>query len=121
MARRLPKDAAWTEVVLEVEDRWCGQCGRRLHVGAHRRRRVFTFDGPQVLICKLAHCPDRACRNHGHMISPEREALLTMPRWMTVGTISVGWVIGVSLGICPCRNFGLSCWTATTSSCRKTR
>ena len=92
MARRLPKDAAWTEVVLEVEDRWCGQCGRRLHVCAHRRRRVFTFDGPQVLICKLAHCPDRACRNHGHMISPEGEALLTMPRWM------IGWDVFCWLG-----------------------
>jgi hypothetical protein len=92
MARRLPKDAAWTEVVLEVEDRWCGKCGRRLHVCAHRHRRVFTFDGPQVLICKLAHCPDRACANHGHMISPEGEAILTMPRWM------IGWDVFCWLG-----------------------
>jgi hypothetical protein len=92
MARRLPKDLAWAEVVLEVENRWCGKCGRRLHVCAHRHRRVFTFDGPQVLICKLAHCPDRACANHGHMISPEREAVLTMPRWM------IGWDVFCWLG-----------------------
>jgi hypothetical protein len=92
MARCLPQDAAWTEVVLEVEDRWCGTCGRRLHVCAHRRRRVFTFDGPRVLICKLAHCPDRACPNHGHMISPEGEAILTMPRWM------IGWDVFCWLG-----------------------
>jgi hypothetical protein len=92
MARRLPMDVAWAEVVLEVERRWCGQCGRRLHVCAHRHRRVLTFDGPQVLICKLAHCPDRACPNHGRMISPEREAILTMPRWM------IGWDVFCWLG-----------------------
>jgi hypothetical protein len=92
MARRLSKDLAWTEVVLEVEDRWCGKCGRRLHVCAHRRRRLFTFDGPQILICKLAHCPDRACSNHNHMISPEREATLAMPRWM------IGWDVFCWLG-----------------------
>jgi hypothetical protein len=92
MARRLPKDVAWAEVVLEVENRWCGKCGRRLHVCAHRRRRVFTFDGPQVLICKLAHCPDRRCPNHGHTISPEGEAILTMPRWM------IGWDVFCWLG-----------------------
>lgn len=92
MARRLPKDVAWAEVVLEVEARWCGKCGRRLHVCAHRRRRVFTFDGPRLLTCKLAHCPDRACPNHGHMLSPEREAILTMPRWM------IGWDVFCWLG-----------------------
>jgi hypothetical protein len=82
MARRLPKDVAWTEVVLDVEDRRCGKCGLRLHVCAHRRRRVFTFDGPRILTCRLAHCPDRTCVNHSRMINPEREATLAMPRWM---------------------------------------
>jgi hypothetical protein len=92
MARRLPKDVAWAELVLEVEDRCCGKCGRRLHVCAHRRRRVFTFKGPQVLICKLAQCPDAACANHGHMVSPESESLLAMPRWM------IGWDVFCWLG-----------------------
>jgi hypothetical protein len=92
MARRWPKDAAWVEVVLEVDDRWCGKCGRRLYVCAHRRHRIFTFEGPRVLICKLAHCPDRACPNHGQMISPEREAVLTTPRWM------IGWDVFCWLG-----------------------
>jgi len=92
MARRLPKDVAWAEVVVQVDDRWCGKCGRRLHVCAHRRRRVFTFDGPQVLICKLVHCPDCACPNHDHMVCPEREAILAMPRWM------IGWDVFCWLG-----------------------
>jgi hypothetical protein len=88
----LPRDAAWVEVVLEVEDRTCGECGRRLHVCAHRRRRIFTFGGPRVLVCKLAQCPDRACPNHGRMISPEGETILAMPRWM------IGWDVFCWLG-----------------------
>ena len=46
MARRLPKDLAWTNVVLEIEDPSCSVCGRRMHVKKLRRRRVFTLDGP---------------------------------------------------------------------------
>ena len=40
MARRLPKDVDWTEVTLEVEDRWCGKCGRRMHICSFRRHRI---------------------------------------------------------------------------------
>jgi len=92
MARRVRKDVVWTEVVLDVENRWCGKCGLRLHVCAHRRRRVLTFDGPRILTCRLAHCPDRTCVNHGRMINPEREATLAMPRWM------IGWDVFCWLG-----------------------
>ncbi len=53
MARRWPKDLAWSEVVLEVENSQCGECGRQMHVRAHRRRRIFSLDGPLRLICKL--------------------------------------------------------------------
>ena len=53
MARHLPQDVAWTETVLEVENRWCGKCGRRLFVCAHRRRRLLTLNGPRILICKF--------------------------------------------------------------------
>ena len=92
MARRLPKDVAWTEVVLDVEDPWCGQCGRRMHVCAFRRHRIFSFEGPRLLVCKLVHCPDPACPHHLHMISPEGEMTLTMPRWM------IGWDVFCWLG-----------------------
>jgi hypothetical protein len=91
MARRLSKDVAWAEVVLEVEDRWCGQCGRRLHAYGHRRRRIFTLEGPRTLLCKLAHCPDRACVNHRHVVNPERELTLAMPRWL-IGWDVVSWL-----------------------------
>jgi hypothetical protein len=40
MARRLPKDLAWTEVVLRHEGLLCSVCGKRMHVKERRRRRV---------------------------------------------------------------------------------
>jgi hypothetical protein len=92
MARRLPKDVHWTEVFLEVEDPWCGKCGRRMHVCCFRRHRIFTFEGPQVLVCKLVHCPDQVCPNHECTFSPERELALTMPRWL------IGWDVFCWLG-----------------------
>ena len=45
MARRLSKDLAWTEVVLEVENPWCGECGCRMHVRSNRHRHIFSFRG----------------------------------------------------------------------------
>jgi hypothetical protein len=92
MARRLPQDVVWTEVFLEVEDPWCGKCGRRMHVCSFRRHRIFTFAGPLVLICKLMHCPNQTCPHHECTFSPERELALTMPRWL------IGWDVFCWLG-----------------------
>ena len=91
MARRLPKDVDWAEVFLEVDDPWCGKCGRRMHVCSFRRHRIFTFAGPQVLVCKLVHCPNQACPNHESTLSPESELTLTMPRWL-IGWDVFGWL-----------------------------
>lgn len=92
MARRLPKDVDWAEVFLEVDDPWCGKCGRRMHVCSFRRHRIFTFAGPQVLVCKLVHCPNQTCPNHEFTLSPESEWTLTMPRWL------IGWDVFCWLG-----------------------
>ncbi len=92
MARRWPKDLAWIEVVLEVENPWCGECGRRMHVRAHGHHRILTFEGPVHLICKLMQCVDSACPNHRRTFGPEQALTWTMPRWM------IGWDIFCWLG-----------------------
>src|ERR1022692_1063374 len=92
MARRWPKDLVWTEMVLEVENPWCGECGHRMHVAAHRQHRIYTLEGPRHLVCKLVHCPDPACPNHYRRFSPEQELTLTMPRWL------IGWDVFCWLG-----------------------
>ena len=92
MARRWPKDLAWSELVLEVENSQCGECGRQMHVRAHRHRRIFGLEGPLHLICKLMQCADSACPNHHRTFSPERESTLSMPRWL------IGWDVFCWLG-----------------------
>ena len=85
MARRWPKDLVWTEVVLEVENPWCGECGRRMHVRDHRQHRIYSLEGPLHLVCKLTQCTALTCPNHHRTFGPERERNLTMPRWL------IGW------------------------------
>jgi hypothetical protein len=92
MARRWPTDLAWTEVVLEVENSKCDQCGRRMHVRKHRQHRIFSLEGPLHLICKLMQCMDPTCPNHHQTFGPEREWALTMPYWL------IGWDVFCWLG-----------------------
>jgi hypothetical protein len=92
MARRLPKDVAWANVVLEIDDPSCSECGRRMHVKTHRRRRVYTLDGPVCYVSKLMHCPHAVCPNHHRRFSPEQEPTLALPRWL------IGWDVFCWLG-----------------------
>jgi hypothetical protein len=92
MARRWPTDLAWVRVFLEVEDPWCDRCGRKMHVCDHRHHRIYTLAGPRHLVCKLVHCPSRDCPNVHRTFGPERESILTMPRWV------IGWDVFCWLG-----------------------
>ncbi len=92
MARRLRKDAAWTEVVLEVEDVLCSLCGERMHVKKNRRRCVYTLEKPVCYVLKVVHCPNRRCPNHRRTFGPETELTLAMPWW------SIGWDVFCWLG-----------------------
>jgi hypothetical protein len=91
MARRWPKDLAWTEVLLEVENPWCGECGRRMHVRDHRHHRIYSLEGPLHLVCKLMQCTDTLCPNRHRTFGPERELTLTMPWWL-IGWDVFGWL-----------------------------
>lgn len=92
MARRSAKGPAFTDILLEVDNLFCCQCGRRMQVRKHRHRRIYGLEGPLHLICKLVQCVDAACPNHHRTFSPEREWTLTMPRWL------IGWDVFCWLG-----------------------
>ena len=77
-----PKETVFEELVLNVEDRFCPVCSRRMSICDHRHHRVFTFDGPLHLICKLVHCPDKSCPAHRQTFSPEAEMGIVMPWWV---------------------------------------
>ena len=92
MARRWPKDSAFTRLFLEVADSSCSACGHRMHVCDHRHHRIDTCAGPLHLVCKLVRCLEESCPNHHRTFSPEGELTLTMPRW------TIGWDVFFWLG-----------------------
>jgi hypothetical protein len=92
MARRSLQEATVARIVLEAEVTGCSECGRRMHVRNHRRRRIYRLSGPGLLECKLVQCPNSACPSHHRTFSPERELTLAMPRWL------IGWDVFCWLG-----------------------
>ena len=92
MARRSPREAAIARTVFESEVTACSECGRRMHVRNHRRRRIYRLSGPVLLDCKLVQCPNSACPNHHRTFSPAQELAVAMPRWL------IGWDVFCWLG-----------------------
>jgi hypothetical protein len=92
MAYRWPADTDFSLWELDVLDRNCPACGRMMHICDHRYRRVHTLDGPVQLICKLNHCPDRACPGHARTKSPELEITLALPQ------MAIGWDVFCWIG-----------------------
>ena len=92
MPYRWPEDTQFTRIALAVEEPWCRTCGGALTICDHRHHRVFTLTGPLHLVCKLAHCPTRACPAHPQTLSPEAETAVAMPWWV------LGWDVVCWLG-----------------------
>ena len=92
MRRHWSQDLVFSRLVLEVEQETCTLCGRALNICDHRPHRIFTLQGPLELVCKLAHCPDRACAAQHTTLSPHAELLITLPGWF------LGWDVFCWLG-----------------------
>lgn len=80
MPHRWMEGTEFVRLLLDVEDRACPQCGRKMHVCDHRRHRIFTLEGPRQVVCRLVKCPDRSCPGHHRTVSPEREVTLGLAR-----------------------------------------
>jgi len=87
-----PQETVFRQVELEVEDRQCPLCGRRMHTCDHRHHRVHSFQGPLHLVNRLVRCPDGACPCHHRTFSPEVECSITMPWW------SMDWEVFAWIG-----------------------
>jgi hypothetical protein len=80
-----PTDTDFAQWELDVLDRECAVCGRRMYICDHRYRHLHTLEGPVELVCKLNHCPDPACSGHCVTKSPELEVTIALPKW------AIGW------------------------------
>src|SRR3954452_10611469 len=91
MAYQWPADTDFSLWELDVLDRDCAVCGRRMYICDHRCRRFHTLDGPVQLICKLNHCHDPACPGHARTKSPELEITLALPQ-MAIAWDVLCWI-----------------------------
>jgi len=87
-----PADTDFALWELDVLDRDCPACGRRMYICDHRYRHLHTLDGPVELICKLNHCPDPRCPGHAKTKSPELEITIAPPYW------AIGWDVFCWIG-----------------------
>src|SRR5271166_5631981 len=92
MPYRWPIDTDYAQCELDVFDRNCSVCGRRMYICDHRYRHIHTFEGPVELVCKLNHCPDPRCAGHTKTKSPEIEASIAPPHW------AIGWDVFCWIG-----------------------
>ena len=92
MPYRWPTDTDFVPWELDVLDRHCAACGRRMHICDHRFRHLHTLEGPVELICKLNHCPDPHCPGHTKTKGPEIEATIAPPHW------AIGWDVFCWIG-----------------------
>jgi len=92
MPYQWPTDTDFAHWELDVVDRGCSVCGRRMYICDHRYRHIHTLDGPVELVCKLNHCPDPRCAGHAKTKSPEIEASIAPPYW------AIGWDVFCWIG-----------------------
>ena len=92
MPYQWPAETDFASWDLDVVDRECAICRRKMYICDHRYRRLHTLEGPVELVCKLNHCPERNCPGHSRTKSPELEAAIAPPRW------AIGWDVFCWLG-----------------------
>jgi hypothetical protein len=85
MPHHWPSDRPLVRWELDVLDRGCRVCGRKMHVCDHRRHPIYTLQGPRLLVNRLVHCVDPDCAGHHCTVSPEAEAAIALPRSI------IGW------------------------------
>lgn len=91
MSHQWSSETSFWRKDLYVRDQSCAFCDRRLHVCSHRKRRLFTLQGPCLLVVRLGHCPDPGCPGHRGTVSPDEELSIAPPR-LTVGWDVFAWV-----------------------------
>src|SRR5947209_10410625 len=79
MARRTPRPEAKFTITLTPLRQTCEQCGNRLWVAYHCRRKVMTLDGLWQLRVVMYQCPTPACSRYHVRYHPEEEGRWALP------------------------------------------
>jgi hypothetical protein len=91
VSHQWPAKTAFRRIDLYVQDQTCAFCEANVHVCSHRRRRLFTLQGPWLLVVRLGHCPNPDCQGHHSTVSPSDEMAIAPPR-LTVAWDAFAWI-----------------------------
>jgi hypothetical protein len=80
MARTRPKPNADHERVLEPASPFCAECGKRMQIAYHNKRRVLTLQGTLALTVPVRVCRNADCRAQKKPIRPWEEGALALPQ-----------------------------------------
>ena len=80
MARTHKKPVAHEERLLEPAALCCLECGHRMRMAYHSRRRLLTLDGPLDLVLPVRACQNPACPAYKRPVRPPEEARLALPQ-----------------------------------------
>ena len=79
MARKQARPRATHEATLDILDKTCRSCGKRLQMARHGHRKVTTLEGVYHLTLKLYRCPNAECARYHQMCRPEEEGRWALP------------------------------------------
>src|SRR6266699_1492327 len=79
MARRTPRPEAKLTATLTPLRQTCEQCGKRLWVAYHSRRKVMTLNGLWQLRVVIRQCTDPSCSLYHVRYHPEEEGRWALP------------------------------------------
>src|SRR5258708_2734251 len=79
MARRTPRPEAKFTTTLTPLRKTCEQCGNRLWVAYHCRRKVMTLQGLWQLRVVMCQCPTPTCSRYHVRYHPEEEGRWALP------------------------------------------
>lgn len=91
MSHVWPSETVFERVDLFLEGQSCNCCEADLDMWGHRRRRVFSLHGPQLLVVRLGHCPEPDCPCHHQSVSSWGEMAIAPPR-LTVAWDVLAWI-----------------------------
>ena len=84
-------ETVFERVDLFLDGQACNFCETELDMWGHRKRRVFTLNGPQLLVVRLGHCPDPGCQGHHQSVSSWGEMAFAPPR-LTAAWDVFAWI-----------------------------
>ena len=91
MSHIWPSETVFQRVDLLLDGQGCKFCEAELETCGHRRRRVFTFNGPQLLVVRAGRCRNRDCPGRHEFVNSWAEMAIAPPRW-TVAWDVFAWI-----------------------------